>query len=290
MTGESARMPDTRVSALSRALAEPSNGPPEAVERHWWDDKCREEDREGAKAHANGNGARLRVVGRAYVQDAVRNHQQHPDARDNNPESMPAVERHGSPVYSEPDEAESTMTTATSLPIPAEFGDHFVATSGSYQCSCMHGSTMGFGGGQTVPVKRPGNLQSVPPDSFTYRSLGNYLKTRIWQVFDDQGQTWTISGTSVTESYQPISNGCNVQIQTGSAATNVKGASRTSTAVRRTILMRYLCVCPPKRKLYQFIHARDRRRRRSILSSGDLCMHVGVNQSSVKCWVAHCSS
>lgn len=117
------------------------------------------------------------------------------------------------------------LSVSTAIPISAEFGNYTVATYGSYQCSCMPGGSPGFGGGQTVPVKRPGDLRSVPPDSFTYRSPGNYLLTRIWQVYDDQGQTWATSGTSVTESYQAISNGCNIQVSTapGPVATNNQG-------------------------------------------------------------------
>jgi hypothetical protein len=115
------------------------------------------------------------------------------------------------------------LYASTSIPISAEFGDYTVATTGSYQCSCIFGGTAGFGGGQTVPVRKPGDLRSVPPDSFTYRSLGNYLLTRVWQVYDDQGQAWTKSGTSVTESYQQISNGCNLQVTTGSTSTNGQG-------------------------------------------------------------------
>lgn len=132
-------------------------------------------------------------------------------------------------VYSPSNRSSSSsaggLTASTSIPIAAEFGNYTIATSGTYQCSCIFGGTAGFGGGQTVPVRRPADLRSVPPDNFTYWSLGNYLLTRIWQVYDDQGQTWTRSGTSVSESFQTVTNGCNLTIEPASepVATNNQG-------------------------------------------------------------------
>jgi hypothetical protein len=69
----------------------------------------------------------------------------------------------------------------------------------------------------------PQDLRSVQPDSFAYSSPGDYLLTRIWQVWDNYGLPWTYSGFPVTESFTIGQNGCNIQLITRSASTNNEG-------------------------------------------------------------------
>lgn len=86
----------------------------------------------------------------------------------------------------------------------------------------LNGSVSGSQSAQITP-RSPQDLRSVPPDSFTYTSPGNYLKARIWQVWDNYGLEWTYSGFPVTESYSTSQNGCNITFATGSTTTNNQG-------------------------------------------------------------------
>lgn len=86
----------------------------------------------------------------------------------------------------------------------------------------MNGSASGSQSAQITP-RTPQDLRSVPPDSFTYRSPGDYLRTGIWEVWDSYGLPWTYSGFPVTESFATGHNGCNLTFGTDSASTNSQG-------------------------------------------------------------------
>ena len=68
------------------------------------------------------------------------------------------------------------------------------------------------------------DLLSVPPDTFTYTAPGDYLRTRIWQVYDNYQLPWTYANFPVTEAFNEAGpNSCGLTIQTGSTVTNGDG-------------------------------------------------------------------
>jgi hypothetical protein len=92
-------------------------------------------------------------------------------------------------IYSPSGRFESNQTVgmygSVDIAIDDEFGDYSVHTSGTYTCSCIYGGTAGYGGApQTVTPRQPSDLVGVPPDQYSYTSPGNYLRTRTWQVRD----------------------------------------------------------------------------------------------------------
>ena len=77
-----------------------------------------------------------------------------------------------------------------------------------------------------IPGLAPTDLQRAPgvADTFTFNAPGDYLLSRVWQVYDRQGP-WTFANQSVTETVaaDPGANSCNLSFATGTATTNSQG-------------------------------------------------------------------
>ena len=69
----------------------------------------------------------------------------------------------------------------------------------------------------------PADLRSVPPDTFTYVSPGDYLRYRIWSLWDSSDNPWDYTGHQVSEDYWIGNNGCNLQFITATTTTNNQG-------------------------------------------------------------------
>jgi hypothetical protein len=80
--------------------------------------------------------------------------------------------------------------------------------------------------GQTTLVPRePADLARAGeyPDSFVYTGPGDYLLTRVWQVWDNYGLRWNYDNMPISEWFNIQTNGCNIQIATSDATTNAYG-------------------------------------------------------------------
>lgn len=123
------------------------------------------------------------------------------------------------------DYAQDFVTGRYELEVPATIDDLAVYCRGYVMYSGFsHISTIHSSG--TIPGLVPTDLQRAPSvlDTFVYNSPGDYLLTRIWQVYDRDGD-WTFTGQSVNETVTPDpgTNFCNLTIRTASTQTNNQG-------------------------------------------------------------------
>jgi len=102
-------------------------------------------------------------------------------------------------------------------------GDWYCVLGGSAEFDYTYFLSFSADSQTTIQPRQPQDLKSVPPDVFTYNGPGDYLRTRIWQVWDNYDLPWTYGNFPVTESYAINQNGCNIQIISSNAATNNQG-------------------------------------------------------------------
>lgn len=102
-------------------------------------------------------------------------------------------------------------------------GDWYCVLGGMAEFDYTYFAEFSSNSQTTIEPRKPQDLKSVPPDQYTYSSPGDFLRTRIWQVWDNYTLPWNYANFPVTESYDISQNGCNIQIATASAATNNQG-------------------------------------------------------------------
>jgi len=118
----------------------------------------------------------------------------------------------------------SGLQCGASMAVSGEYGTYTVVTTGTYNCSCLNWGPASFGSTEHFYVSVPADLHSIPPDQYSYSGLGDYLRTRLWQIYNQYSQPWTYSDL-LTESYTPIPglNECNIAINTGTAYSDGQG-------------------------------------------------------------------
>lgn len=118
----------------------------------------------------------------------------------------------------------SGLQASTSLALAGEFGNYQIVTFGTYYCSCAM-ATAGFGGGQTLPVKRPYFLHKYA-DFYKYPTPYLYHRVRDYQVQD----TNYAPIQRVMSTYEWFQNGIwgcgEVQIDQGGGPTTASGTFR----------------------------------------------------------------
>jgi hypothetical protein len=123
------------------------------------------------------------------------------------------------------------LQASTSLAISNEFGNYNVYTTGSYTCSCIHG-TAGYGGGGSTFVQKPTSLNNYYSGNLTGTPPGcsppvRYWKVRDYQVMDQRVPAQPIARVMfMDESFTTPQNSCNVSFIQGDGNTTSSGTFR----------------------------------------------------------------
>jgi hypothetical protein len=104
--------------------------------------------------------------------------------------------------------------------------------SGNYNCvldgtvQLDYSQFVNFSGGstQTVEPRVPADLKKADvADDYTFNGLGDYLRVRTWQVWDNYQLHWTYANMPISENYSYGQNGCNITVAIASGYTQPNG-------------------------------------------------------------------
>lgn len=101
----------------------------------------------------------------------------------------------------------------------------WIGRNTDYRVTCFLSSPFGSGWVEPAlqyPPRTPTSL-AVDVDTFTSYGFANYERYREYRVVDNYGFNYGYTDAAVTESFSPISNGCNLQVETGQAYLNSQG-------------------------------------------------------------------